>query len=331
MQAITQDVYGPPAILRVESVERPAIGPRQVLVQVEASPVTYGDRRLRASDFPGVSWLPGRMMMGLLRPKNRIPGTNFAGRVAAIGAEVTRFAVGDAVFGTVQHGAHADYVCVDADGIIAPMPSGMAPDAAAALPYGALTALAFMRDYAAVQPGEQVLIIGAAGEVGRFAVQIAAHLGAEVTAVCRGRDTELVRGLGASRVIDFTTTDFTRTGDRYDVIFDTPAVSRFGPCQRALTSTGRYLCLNVSVGLLLSQALSRLIGGPQAIFNVAMGNPADLETVRALAEEGVIRPVVGPRFPMARIADAHTAAAGPAAAGTVVVTFDAERPALAAA
>lgn len=324
MKAIVQDIYGPPSVLRVESIDRPAVGPNELLVEVVASPITYGDRRLRAADFPGISWLPGRLMMGLLRPKNRVPGTNFAGRVAEIGAAVTRFAVGDVVFGTVNNGGHAEYVAVPEDGIIAPMPAGFGFTEATALPYGALTALAFMRDYGRVQPGERVLIIGAAGEVGRYAVQIAAHLGAEVTAVCRGSDAELVRSLGARHVIDYRTDDFTQRDEQYDVIFDTPDVSSFRRCRRALRPKGRYLSLHVSLGVLAAAALTSLFGSRRAVFNVALGSPADLETVRQLAERGVIRPTIRQTLPMAQVVEAHSQAGADGTPGTVVMTFAAE-------
>jgi len=318
MRAATNTEYGTPDVLRVTEVERPTPGPNEVLVEVHASAVTQGDRRLRAADFPGVSALFGRLLFGVFRPRHAIGGTMFAGRVAAVGPEVTRFAVGDDVFGSVDRGAYAEYVVVSADGAIAAKPAAIDHAEAAAIPYGAGTALTFLRDMAKVQPGERVLIVGATGGVGRMAVQVAKHLGAHVTAV-GSRDGELVRALGADAFIDYTAEDFTARDERWDVIFDTTEGDHFRGVRDSLTATGRYLSLYMTPRLLLQMAWTKLRGGPRAMTGVAMGSAEGTEDLRQLVETGAIRPVVARRFALNEIADAHGALEGSRLPGDVVV------------
>jgi len=250
MRAVVQERYGSPEVLELAKVERPTPGADEVLVEVRATAVTQGDRRLREADFPGfIQWF-GRFATGLLGPRHSIPGTNFAGRIVAIGDDVTRFAVGDDVFGACMHGAYAEYVCVGEESPIAPMPAESAYDQAAGLAYSAGTAWSFLVDRAEVEPGEQVLVVGAAGGVGRSAVQIATHLGADVTATCRGSDAEFVRNLGADRVIDYTSEDVTDCHSTWDVIFDTSGTARFRDCRDVLDNEGRFVTLLVSLRLI---------------------------------------------------------------------------------
>ncbi len=321
MKAIIQTRYGAPDVLTLAEADRPTTGDHDVLVQVAASPVTQGDRRLRAADFPGIAWLPGRMMMGLLRPKNRVPGTVFAGTVAAVGASVTRFAPGDTVFGMCSAGAQAEYVAVAEDGVIARVPACLDLAEAAALPYGALSALTFLRDLGQVQPGQQVLVVGAAGGVGRYAVQLARHLGATVTGVCSTADVALVRGLGAHHVIDYRDEDFTdRAGRGYDVILDTSGTARFRTSRRVLTPTGRFLSLEMSAGLFAHMAWTALRGGQRAIFGISQPTAADLETIGALVDAGALSPTLDSTFPLALTAEAHARVERHRPRGEVVVT-----------
>ncbi len=303
MRAVTQKTYGAPEVLTIAEVSRPALGECQVLVEVHASAVTQGDRRLRAADFPGFSAIFGRLLIGLRGPRKPIPGSMFAGRVVAVGPGVTRFAVGDDIFGSVMNGAYAEFIAVGENETVAHMPEGVSYADAAAVPYGGLTALAFLRDMAKVRPGERVLIVGASGGVGRYAVQIAKHLGAEVTAVC-SRDHDLMRELGADRVIDYTKEDFTSGEDRWDVIFDTSEPD-FRRRSRALTPTGRYLSLYMTVGLLFRMMLGAIFGGRRAITGVAMGTPQQMENMGELMRQGVVRATIARRFPFESIAGAH--------------------------
>lgn len=319
MKAVVQTQFGSPEVLTVQTVPVPAIGPRDARVRVLASPVTSGDRRLRSADFPGISMVPGRLLMGITRPRHATPGTMFAGRVEAIGAEVTRFAVGDDVFGSCDGGAHAEYLSVPEGGPIAAMPEGMDHAEAAAVPYGAVTALMVLRDAGGVAPGERVLIVGAAGEVGRFAVQMARHLGARVTAVCAVGDFDLVRSLGAEEVIDYRAEDFTESDRRWDVVFDTADATRYGRCKRVLSEGGRFLSIHLTVRTLLAVLATSLFGRRKAKLVFAMGGAEGMAAVRALLVSGALRPVVGRRLPLGRIAEAHETRGVPR--GSAVVTM----------
>jgi len=308
MRAAITPRYGPPSILQLIEKEAPTIGEGDVLVAVHASPVTAGDRRIRAADFPSGSVLLGRLMMGLTSPRQPVQGTMFAGRVAAVGAGVTRFAVGDDVFGSVDFGAYAEQLVVSASGAVAKMPSGSTHVDAAAIPYGAGTALHFLRDLADVQPGESVLILGASGGVGRYAVQIAKHLGAEVTAVCSQPALELVTDLGADHVIDHAAEDFTASDRCYDVIFDVADASSFRRCRDALTPSGRYLTLYISLQAIMATGWTALVGGKRAIFAISLGEQARIEALSLLLAQRVIRPTIAEHFPLEAVADAHALA-----------------------
>lgn len=320
MKAITQRTYGTPDVLTFDDQAHPRLGAHDVLVEVHASAITHADRRLRAGDFPGIAWLPGRIAMGFAGPRKAIPGTNFAGRVVAVGPEVSRFAVGADVFGGVLHGAHAELMAISEAGAIAPMPSGLSYEQAAALPYGAVTALHFLRDLGKLERGQRVCILGASGGVGRFAVQIARHLGAEVTAVCSARNHDLVRSLGADHVVDYERQDFRDTDRPYDVVLDTLGTSRFDRCRRALTPTGRYLSLVVSARGLLQMIRTALFGGQRALIGVAPVRRHKLDDVRAMIELGAITPLVDRVYSLERIADAHARLESGRAQGAVIVS-----------
>lgn len=321
MKAAITHAYGSADVLQTRDVPTPTISDREVLIRIHASPVTAGDLRLRAADFPSFSVLPGRLMVGVFGPRRSVQGTMFAGRVIEVGGAVTRFSVGDSVFGYTAHGAYAEYLSMPEGGAMARMPAGLGYDEAAAVPYGAGTALHFLRDLGAVGAGDRVLIVGASGGVGRFAVQLAKHLGAEVTGVCSRSSFELVRSLGADHVIDYATEDFTQRGQRYDVIFDIAGATSFGRSRTSLTEEGRYLTPVLSVGLLLQVALTAMSGGPRAKFAVVLPDQDDMNQLRALLEQGVIRPVIARRFPLERIAEAHAEAETGRVHGSVMVTL----------
>ncbi len=319
MKAATHTHYGPPTVFCLQEVARPRVGDGQVLIQVHACPVTQGDRRLRSADFPGIGMIMGRLMFGIFRPRHSIPGTMFAGRVVAIGAGVTRFAVGDDIFGACDHGAYAEYMVVQEDSAIARIPEGFEYDQAAAIPYGAGCALVFLRDIAKVERGQRVLIIGAAGGVGRFAVQIARHLGAEVTGVCSGSDAEMVKKLGATAVFDYRQQDFTKNGQTYDVIFDTAAGDRFRACRGSLSEKGRYVTVYLNGGVLLQMLMTSLLGGRKVASAVVMGAQELTEEVAKLMEQGVIWPVIAAEFALDEIIAAHELFENGEPKGAVVV------------
>lgn len=319
MKAALTRRYGPSNVLEVGEVARPKVGPHDVLVEVVAAAVTAGDRRIRAADFPSFSAVIGRLMFGILRPRTPVQGTMFAGRVVAIGAAVTRYAVGDDVFGSADSGAYAEFLSLDENATIGAMPKGWSYAEAAAVPYGAGTAMHFLRDLGEVGPGAEVLIVGASGGVGRYAVQLAKHMGAVVTGVCSRRNFELVRGLGADHVIDYKTTDFADNGRTYDVIFDISGTTTFSRSRPALKADGRYLTLYLSVGVLLQMAMTSRSRGQKAMFSIATGDRDKTMHLAELMQQGVIRPVVASRFPFARIADAHAEADSGRSDGDVVV------------
>ena len=321
MKAAFTDTYGPASSLTVRETPKPTLAsPNEVLVEVHASPVTAGDLRLRAADFPGFTALPGRLMLGIFRPRNPVQGTMFAGRVVAVGSAVTRYAAGDDVFGAAARGAYAEYLVVPEGGAMAHMPTDLTYAQAAAVPYGGGTARHFLRDVGGVQPGDEVLIIGASGGVGRFAVQLAKHMGARVTGVSSRQGLEQVRSLGADVAVDYEAGDYLAGPQRYDVILDTSGRTRFSRCRGALTETGRYLTLLATARVRFYMALTAILGGKRAKVSVALNGRKELEELRALVEQGAIRPVVARSFPMDQIAAAHALAETPRVHGCVVVS-----------
>lgn len=308
MQAAYTQAYGGPEVLSICEVPQPTLGEHEILVQVLAAPVTAADLRLRSADFPAITAAPGRLMFGITRPRVPVQGTAFAGRVVGVGARVTRFAVGDDVFGGAAHGAYAEYLSAAEDGPIAKVPQGITHAEAAAVPYGGVTALRFLRDIGQVRSGDRVLIVGASGGVGRFAVQLAKHLGAEVTAVCSRDNAKLVRELGADHVIAHEDQHFTNNGQQYDVVFDIADATSFQQSRASLTPAGRYLTLFASLRVLLQVLLTSLRGGQRAKFSVAMSDREDMQQLADLLERRVIWPVLGERYALRHIADAHTEA-----------------------
>lgn len=319
MRAAIQTQYGAPEILHIDQVERPTAGRGEVLVEVHASSVTQGDRRLRAADFPGIMGPLGRLMTGVFAPRHAVGGSTFAGKVIALGAGVDHLHVGQDVFGVVMHGAYAEYLAVPVDGPLGVMPANVSYAEAAAIPYGAGTALHFLRDLAKLQAGERVLIIGASGGVGRMAVQLAKHYGAHVTGVCSHAAFETVRALGADAVLDYKQQDVRTRSERWDVIFDTTQGDHFEGLRPRLTERGRYLSLYVTARTLWQMLSTKLRGGPRALVGVAMGGPTQSADVRALVEQGALRASVARRFPLDRIVEAHECLETSGLHGSVVV------------
>lgn len=306
MKAITQQTYGGPDVLRLADVATPTItGDHQVLVRVRASSVNPADW----VTLTGRPYL-ARPSLGLRRPKQEIPGKDVAGTVDAVGASVTRFAVGDDVFGELPGGAYAEHVATDEHDLAA-MPPELSFDEAAAIPVAGLTALQGLQK-AGVRGGHRVLIIGASGGVGTFAVQVAKALGAEVTGVCRTRNIELVAGIGADHVIDYTVDDPTQTGEEYDVIFDLVGRHRWRDYDRVLAPDGVLLpCAGYRhgtvlgpmrwvLGLMARAALSKR----SVTMFIATQTDEDMATLRRLVADGELRTVIDRRFTLAETADA---------------------------
>ena len=306
MKAIVYRTYGKPDVLQLEEVEMPVPKDNEVLIKLCATSVSAVDSTFRKGD----DW-SARMFTGLMRPKRPILGSDFAGIVAATGNEVTRFNVGDQLFGaTAEFGAYAEYICLPADGVIASKPASLSFEEAAAIPGGALTALAFLRDTGAIQPGHQVLINGGSGAVGTYAVQLAKYFGAEVTAVCSSANVELVKSLGADKVIDYTKEDFTKNGERYDIIFDTVAKSSFAKCKDSLKPGGSFLAVALSLPLLFQIAWTSRFGSKRAKLALTGLRPAheqqqDLLFLKELIEAGTLKPIIDKSYRLEDIAEAH--------------------------
>lgn len=261
MKAIVCPKYGSPDVLQLREVEKPTPKDNEVLIKVYAASVTAADGMMRRG-----SPVYARLLLGLMRPKRPIPGTGFSGVVEAVGQEVARFKEGDPVFGEtgLGFGANAEWVCLPETGVLAAKPTQMTHEQAAPVCDGALTSLNFLKEIGNVQSGQSVLINGASGSLGTAAVQLAKHLGAGVTGVCSGANVELVKALGADRVIDYTKEDFTKAGQAYDVVFDTVGRSSFPRCKGALKPHGVYLSPVLSLPLLLQTMWTTRSDGPKA-------------------------------------------------------------------
>lgn len=322
MQAAIYERYGPPEVVRIGEVPKPAPGDGQLLIRIRATTVTSADHRARSLDMPPGFGAAGRLAFGLTRPRQPILGSELAGEVEAVGRGVRRFQAGVAViaFAGAGMGCHAEYRCLAETGPVVPKPARLTWEEAAALPFGALTALHFLRR-AGVRPGETVLVNGASGAVGSACVQLANHLGAEVTAVCSGANADLVRSLGAAHVVDYAREDFTRSGRRYDVIVDTAGTAPWARSRVSLARRGRFVPILASLPDMLRGPWVALAGGgPRIVAGVSSGSQDALRAVVELAEAGALRPGVDRCWPLDRIVEAHRYVDTGRKRGSVVVT-----------
>ena len=305
MQAIVQHRYGRADALHLERVAKPKIADGEVLIRVRAASINHADW-VYATGRP----LIARLAFGLRAPKNIVRGKDVAGQVEAVGAGVTRLRAGDEVYAEVESGSFADYVCAP-DSRVALKPANLSFEQAATVPLAARTALQALRDGGQLKAGQKVLINGASGGVGTFAVQIAAALGAEVTAVCSSRNADLVRSLGADHVIDYAEHDFTRGAQRYDVILDNIGNHTLTACRRALTPHGTLVLSNETGGrvlgplprILRALLLSRFVSQNLRTFTATPGT-AHLDLLRELIESGSVTPAIDRTYPLAETADA---------------------------
>ena len=320
MRAVVRTKYGPPDVLELREVTRPVARDNQVLVQVHATTVTVGDRRLRGADPPIL-----RFQYGLIRPKVRILGMEVAGEIESVGKDVSRFREGDQVFGVnivggvYMGGTYAEYLCLSEDDSVATMPANMTYQEAAAVPDGAIAALQCLRK-ANVRGGQQVLIYGASGSIGTFAVQLAKYFGAHVTGVCSTTNVQLVKSLGADDVIDYAKEDFAKSGRTYDVILDVVAKNSFSNCRRSLKERGIYLRTMPTLPLLLQMLWTSKIGSKKATMRTESHSLKNLFFVRELVEAGEIKPAIDRRYPLEQIAEAHRYVDKGHKKGSVVIT-----------
>ena len=280
MKAVTYKKYGPPGVLQLKEISKPKPKPHQVLVKVYATTVTAGDWRMRKADPFLV-----RIVNGLLRPK-RFPilGMELAGVVEEVGKKVEHFKKGDQVFGFSGFGAYAEYCCVPAKRALAIKPENMSYEEAAAVPVGANTALYYLRDKAKIQAGQKVMIYGASGSVGTYAIQLATYFGAQITGVCSTTNLSLVKGLGADEVIDYTKEDFTERKSYYDIIFDAVGKTSFARCKKSIAPKGKFLTVNKGL---------------------ARGRAEKLRFFKELIEDGKIRSIIDRTYPLEQIVEAH--------------------------
>jgi len=319
MKAIVCTKYGPPDVLQLREVEKPVPKDNEILVKVHATTVTPGDYRIRSFTVPPLFWFMGRLVLGFTKPKNAILGFELAGEIESVGKDVKLFKEGDQVFGStfgLGLGAHAEYKCMPEDGMVAIKPANISYEEAAGVFYGGNSALWFLKE-GNIQSGQKVLIYGASGGVGTFAVQLAKYFGAEVTGVCSTTNLELVKSLGADKVIDYTKEDFTKNGETYDIVFDTVGKTSLSRCKGLLTQEGVYLS---TVMLVVQQRWLSMTTGKKVVGGTASEETENLIFLKELLEAGKIKSVIDRRYPLEQMVEAHRYVDKGHKKGNVVIT-----------
>jgi NADPH:quinone reductase-like Zn-dependent oxidoreductase len=323
MKAIVCTKYGPPDVLQLKEVEKPTPKDNEILVRIYATTVFAGDCEMRGLKFPILLRLLMRIGFGIRGPRKKILGQELAGEIEAVGKDVKRFKKGDQVFGTPGFGlgANAEYKCLPEDGLVAIKPANMTYEEAAAVPVGGLEALHYLRK-GNIQSGQKVLINGAGGSIGTYAVQLAKYFGAEVTGVDSTGKLDMLRSIGADQVIDYTQEDFTKSGETYDVIFDVVGKSSFSHSERSLKGKGIYLSANPGVSQMLRGPRTSKIGSKKAIFGGTIYRTEDLVFLKDLIEAGNIKSVIDRRYPLEQTAEAHRYVETGHKKGHVVITVE---------
>lgn len=301
MKAVIFTKSGPPDVLQLKKIEKPIPDDNEILIKVHATSVNSGDVNLRSFKSQFLFWLLMRILYGLKKPKRLILGSALSGEIESVGKNVMRFKKGDEVFGStgMKFGANAEYVSIPENGVVALKPTNISHEEAAAIPFGALTALFYLRK-ANIQQGQKVLINGASGSVGTFAVQLAKYFGAEITGVCSSKNFELVKSLGADKVIDYKQEDFTEREEQYDIIFDVAGKSSISDCQKVLAPNGSFI--STKKGL-------------------AKESTEDFNFLKDLIEKGRLKVVIDKTFPLEQIAEAHRYAETGQKSGNLAITI----------
>lgn len=306
MKAMIWTAYGPPEVFQLQEVAIPVPKDNEVLIHIFTTTVTAGDCEARAFTFPALFWLPLRLYMGILKPRLKILGQEFAGVIAAVGKDVTRFKTGDEVFGPVDmnFGTYAEYMTMSSDFAIAHKPANITFGEAATAPMGGLNALYFIQK-ANIKPGQHILINGAGGCIGTYAIQLAKAAGAEITAVDSASKGEMLQSIGADHVIDYKTEDFTGNGIQYDVIFDIIGKTSFSRIVKSLKLDGMLLIANPRLHLMLRGFWISKTSDKTIINGVAKYEIEEIEHVRKLLEAGTLKSVIDRRYPLEQLVEAH--------------------------
>lgn len=327
MKAVFCTRYGGPEVLQIQGAHKPFPKDNEVGVKIHATSVTAADVRVRSFNVPTSFWLPARLMLGLKRPRKPILGMELSGKIESVGKNVKSFKIGDAVFAaTLQtFGAYAEYICLPADGPIALKPANITHEEAAAVPIGARTAFHYLKHIGDVRQGHKVLIYGASGSVGGYAVQLAKYFGAEVTGVCSTGNLSLVRALGADKVIDYTEGNFTDSFEAYDTVFITVDKCPFKACKKALNQKGVYLNVGRPIPSLQMIWMSLTTGNKVVVGKNSPETAEALWTLKSMIENGQLKPVIDRSYAIDQIVDAHRYVDKGHKKGNVVITVCQER------
>jgi 2-desacetyl-2-hydroxyethyl bacteriochlorophyllide A dehydrogenase len=319
MKAIVCTKYGPPDVLQLQEVEKPVPADNEVLIKIHAASISSGDVRTRGFIFPRLFWFMMRMMLGFRGPRKKILGQDLAGEIEAVGKDVTLFKVGDQVYAYPGSGGYAQYVCLRQDGALAMKPANMTYEEATAVPVGGCTALHILRK-GNIQSGQKVLIFGASGAIGTYALQLSKYYGAEVTAVCSSSNVELVQSLGADKVIDYTSEDFTKNGETYDVVMDAVGKTSLSHCKSSLTQRGTYVSAGMPMSYIFRQLWLSMTSSKKVKGGIAAPKAENLVVLKELIEEGKIKAAIDKTFPLEQIAEAHAYVETGHKKGNVVIT-----------
>jgi NADPH:quinone reductase-like Zn-dependent oxidoreductase len=319
MKAVIWTKYGPPEVLQLKEVEKPSPKDIEILIKVYATTAAAAECTMRE----GKPYF-GRIILGLFKPKYKIPGLELAGEVESAGKKVKRFKKGDMVCGFTgfKLGAYAEYACMPEKASFITKPSNINFDEAASVIDGASTALFFLRDKANIQRGQKVLIIGASGSIGSAAIQLSKYFGTEVTGVCSSANIELVKSLGADEVIDYTKEDFLKNNKTYDIIFDTVNKSSFSKCKKSLNQKGMYLPTKLGLLALFQTFWTKIVGKKRVIFGMSVEKNEGLIFIKKLIESGALKPVIDRIYPLEQIAEAHCYVEKGHKKGNVVITIN---------
>jgi NADPH:quinone reductase-like Zn-dependent oxidoreductase len=323
MKAIVYTKYGPPEVLQLKEIEKPVPKDGEVLIKIHATTVHIADTKMRSFNFPALFWFPMRIMIGFMRPRRKILGMELSGEIEMVGKNVKLFKKGDQVFAYgFGMGTYVEYKCLSEHEMLAIKPNNLTHEEAAAVPNGGITALVILRK-ANIQSGQKVLIYGASGSIGTYAVQLSKYFGAEVTGVCSTTNLEMVKSLGADKVIDYTQEDFTESNQTYDVIFDTVGKISFSRLKNSLKEGGIYLTTFPTLEIILQKLWTSMVGTKKVIFVAISNKIEDLIFLKELIEAGKLKPVMDRSYPLEQIVEAHRYVDEGHKKGNVAITVNA--------